>query len=148
MADRTITVKLDPSMPEDKYAKLANVIWAVASSYDDFVGVHQDSKADPKYQRVVRQGRRPEPLELRAWQLSVTTPRYSVPPTWRADVRRDWGRPSCNQWAEWPDLLRRKLIDDLPSMVSQAPSVAFVMEAHPTNRHRAVSRIANGLEWP
>lgn len=49
MTDRTITVKLDPNIPEEKYAKLANVIWAVASIYDDFVGVQQDSKADPKY---------------------------------------------------------------------------------------------------
>jgi hypothetical protein len=49
VTDRTITVKLDPDMPEDKYAKLANAIWAVASSYDDFVGVQQDAKADPKY---------------------------------------------------------------------------------------------------
>lgn len=49
MAYRTITVKLDPNISEEKYAKLAKVIWAVTSTYDDFVGAQQDSKADPKY---------------------------------------------------------------------------------------------------
>ncbi|GAA3937253.1 hypothetical protein [Actinoplanes auranticolor] len=50
MADRTITVILRDGTTEEKYAKLANTIWAVASTYEkDFVGVQQDEQADADY---------------------------------------------------------------------------------------------------
>ena len=36
---RTITVQLDPSISDEDYAKLANVIWSVATMSDSFHGV-------------------------------------------------------------------------------------------------------------
>lgn len=34
-------------------------------------------------------------------------------------------------WAEWLALLGRRLVDDLPAVISQAPGLAFVMEISP-----------------
>ncbi|WP_446210110.1 hypothetical protein [Micromonospora sp. IBSANI012] len=46
---RTITVQLDPSISDEDYAKLANVIWLVATMSDSFHGVQQDDKANRDY---------------------------------------------------------------------------------------------------
>ncbi|WP_250002131.1 hypothetical protein [Actinoplanes sp. M2I2] len=49
MANRKITIELDENVSKDDYAKLANVIWAVASVEDHFVQVSFDSGTTAGY---------------------------------------------------------------------------------------------------